>query len=223
MPIIPSVPVNDDDFPNVDHWAHAWTSPSEEWSLTMSIPAEVGWCLYGLVRAIKPVFCIETGTHKGLSALFIGAALRDNGYGRLVTIDINDYEQSQRIKSRGLDEKWVKCVITRSVDYNPPESIDFLFLDAEHGYKAVMEELLHFRPYLSGGSVIAIDDTRLLPDERQAAIDFISSSSNSTNGFQLLTSRGLYLMKYKHGHEDHNEEDLIFFRSLKTLMKGMVL
>jgi len=53
------------------------------------VEQEVGALLYGLVRMVKPVVCIETGTFVGDSAEWIGRALRDNGTGRLTTCDID--------------------------------------------------------------------------------------------------------------------------------------
>lgn len=211
-----SIPLTKSDFPYKDHWGHSWSSPSHEWNLTMSIPEEVGWLLYGIVRAHKPIFCLETGTHKGLSSIFIGSALRDNGKGRLVTLDIEDYGQEENIKKRGL-ESWIKCVIGKSTEHIPEEKIDFLFLDASHGYGAVKEELYHFKPYLSFGAIIAVDDCRLNPDQLKAIEEFIESFPN-TSGLHILSSRGLYLIKYEKGLEEHDERKVDWFRSLDNFL-----
>ena len=45
-----------------------------------------GW--YALIRAMKPNIVVETGTEKGLGSLVIAEALRKNGIGKLVTIDM---------------------------------------------------------------------------------------------------------------------------------------
>lgn len=44
--------------------------------------------LYGLVRSLEPELIIETGVASGMSTSFIGAALLENGHGRLVSIDL---------------------------------------------------------------------------------------------------------------------------------------
>lgn len=210
--VAPSVPVTDADFQHPDHWGHAWWSASEEWGLTMACTVEVGWFLYGLVRAYQPSLCVETGTHRGLSSLFIGAALRDNDHGRLVTIDIQDHGQAERIKARGLGEEWVTCRIQPSHTYEPDDTVDFLFLDAAHGYEPVAKELLHFRPHLSFGAIIAIDDSRIVPDEQAVAANF--KRLYSPWGFQLLTSRGMYLLKYLEGIEKDDDTCLEYYRTL---------
>jgi predicted O-methyltransferase YrrM len=51
------------------------------------VAAEEGALLFGIVRMLKPKVCIETGTLVGDSAFWIGLALRDNGFGCLVTCD----------------------------------------------------------------------------------------------------------------------------------------
>lgn len=219
-----SIPLNDKDFPEKDHWGHAWKSPSQEFGLTMSCPPEVGWLLYGIVRATKPLFCVETGTHKGLSAMFIGSALRDNGYGKLATIDIENRGQEKIIRDRGISDEWISCHIMESTSFIPFEKIDFLFLDAEHGYDAVIEELEYFRIYLSGGAIICIDDSRIVPEEQHAAKDFIKAWNDDScmvNGFQFLTSRGLYIIKYGQGYEEAEPDDknIEFYRKLKNFCK----
>jgi Methyltransferase domain len=47
-----------------------------------------GAVLYGLVRTLRPELVVETGVANGVSSAFILAALRANGTGRLVSIDL---------------------------------------------------------------------------------------------------------------------------------------
>lgn len=54
------------------------------------VEQEVGNLLYGLVRMTKPRVCVETGTLVADSAEWIAWALRDNGFGNLVTCDIDE-------------------------------------------------------------------------------------------------------------------------------------
>lgn len=49
-----------------------------------------GQVLYALVRALRPQRVLEIGTYYGCSATHILQALRDNGSGTLVCIDLND-------------------------------------------------------------------------------------------------------------------------------------
>ena len=47
-----------------------------------------GATLYALVRTLRPAFVVETGVSSGVSSAFILAAIRDNGAGTLVSIDL---------------------------------------------------------------------------------------------------------------------------------------
>ena len=55
----------------------------------LSMTREEQEFIYGLVRALKPMLVVETGTYRGLTAEAIGNALADNGTGDLVTVEIN--------------------------------------------------------------------------------------------------------------------------------------
>ncbi len=48
----------------------------------------IGWLLYSLVRAYKPVRCVEIGVLHGYSTMFIGGALLDNEIGQLDAFDL---------------------------------------------------------------------------------------------------------------------------------------
>jgi predicted O-methyltransferase YrrM len=50
-------------------------------------PAE-GALLFGLVRGLRPNVVVETGTANGVSTAYLLAALRRNGAGRLISIDL---------------------------------------------------------------------------------------------------------------------------------------
>lgn len=53
------------------------------------VEEEVAQFLYGLVRMMKPLLCVETGTLVGDSAVAIATALKDNNRGYLHTCDID--------------------------------------------------------------------------------------------------------------------------------------
>jgi predicted O-methyltransferase YrrM len=123
---------------------------------------EEGELLYGIVRAIKPTYCIETGTHKGLSACYIGQALRDNGQGILHTCDPVDLMQEAAFASNGLLPH-VKFHLTRGVDLRPQAPIDFLFIDGFHGKQDVLDEFVTFKPHLAENAIVAFHDCDLVP------------------------------------------------------------
>jgi hypothetical protein len=52
------------------------------------INMEVGQCLFGIVRALRPEFVIETGIAAGVSSCFLISALIENGSGLLYSVDL---------------------------------------------------------------------------------------------------------------------------------------
>ena len=53
-----------------------------------SVEVEVAEFLYSFTRLIKPKLVVETGTHKGISALYIALALEKNNQGKIKTFEV---------------------------------------------------------------------------------------------------------------------------------------
>jgi hypothetical protein len=64
--------------------------------------------LYGLARALKPEYIVETGIAAGVSTSFFGAALVENGRGWLHSIDLPLEETSGRALADGSSYAWQK-------------------------------------------------------------------------------------------------------------------
>lgn len=110
--------------------------------------------LYGIVRATKPKYCVETGTHYGLSASYIGQALKDNGEGYLDTCDPVD----QYNAAKTLEDLPVGFNAVRGDQFEPKQKIDFLFIDGLHEKQEVMKEFKHFEPYLNERALVMFHD-----------------------------------------------------------------
>jgi predicted O-methyltransferase YrrM len=133
----------------------------------LAISRETGMLLYMLVRSSGMRNIVEFGTSTGVSTLFLAAALRDNGGGRLIT---SEFEASKVAKAKenlqagGLVDlveiREGDALQTLGVDL--PDAIDLLLLD---GSKALYLEILaltekHLRP----GALILADDAEFSPD-----------------------------------------------------------
>ena len=65
-----------------------------------------GMILYGLARALKPEYVIETGIAAGVSTSFFGAALIENGRGKLFSIELPPGDASGRALADGSLYSW---------------------------------------------------------------------------------------------------------------------
>jgi len=164
----------------------------------MAVELEIGELLNAIVRAVKPEVVVETGTHKGFSALMIAQALQANGSGHLYTIDQVDYNVAEKCRAFGLKDR-VTIVTSSSVAAlidlaaRLPR-IDFLWLDADHSTCAVLEELDAARPSIRPGSYIAFHDTLSKPTEDRA-VRLIRKEHPQWEYIRFCSSRGFDLMR----------------------------
>lgn len=109
------------------------------------------------IGKVKPRICVEIGTHRGVTALRIADALRENGSGLLYTIDPHEYGFLDNLKKFPELNDYVLYRQIKSVELNV-DGIDFLFVDGRHEYKIVREEIKHFLPLLSKGAFVLFHD-----------------------------------------------------------------
>ena len=135
--------------------------------LWLPVSRETGVLLYQLARSTNARHIVEFGTSFGLSTLYLAAALRDNGGGRLIT---SEFEPSKVAKSREhLAEGGVSDLVEiregdalETLASDLPESIDLLLLD---GAKALYNDVLALvEPRLRPGALIVADNADYSPD-----------------------------------------------------------
>jgi hypothetical protein len=121
--------------------------------------AEVIDFLYALVRMIKPEHALETGTWLGRSAIAIGSALRDNGFGYLTSLEA-DPEVARcaiaEIETADLHH-WVKVVTNQSLNFQPEKELQFALFDSPIDIRA--KEFRHFYGKLAAGASVVFPDT----------------------------------------------------------------
>ena len=118
------------------------------------------WTLQETISEVKPALLIETGTHKGGSALFYANLMDVLGTGRVLTIDI--------IQIHELDHERIECLHGSSTD---PATVDevrkrveaadgpvFVILDGNHDRDHVAQELELYAPFVTPGSYLLSQD-----------------------------------------------------------------
>ena len=130
--------------------------------------------LYYLIRALRPRRVLEVGTHIGASTLYIARALRANGEGSVVTVDITDVNDSvlgawrsvgQRMSPRSFAQELgcsdrITFVVSTSQQFlaTSAESFDLIFLDGDHAAHTVYGEISRSLVALSASGTIVLHD-----------------------------------------------------------------
>ncbi|MFC8528740.1 O-methyltransferase [Nocardia sp. NPDC057227] len=127
----------------------------------MPVTPDFGRLLYLLVVCGRPSLVVEFGTSFGVSTLFIAAALRDNGAGRVITTELESGKVARaraNLRTAGLDS-YVEFRVgdaRETLRDLPADSVDLLFLDGEKSlYLALLRQL---EPALRPGSPIVGDN-----------------------------------------------------------------
>jgi len=122
------------------------------------VEAEVGEFLYAFVKMVKPSRILETGTHHGISAMYMGQALRENQKGHLTTLDIfqETIDKARTLwREVGVAAR-IRAVREHSLKYETQETFDMLFLDSEPDIR--FDELVKFYNHLIPGGFVFIHD-----------------------------------------------------------------
>lgn len=126
------------------------------------IECETGEFLYSMVRLLKPNNVLETGTHFGVGASYMGLGLLDNGFGHLDTIEflpeIHRVAQ-ERIDRIGL-QHIVTCHLGNAALFNPeyPTRKDYKLILLDTEPQTRFAELIKFYDYLTPGGFVFIHD-----------------------------------------------------------------
>jgi predicted O-methyltransferase YrrM len=108
-----------------------------------------------MVRALQPELVVETGSWIGTTAAAIGNALRSNGHGRMVTLEI-DPHLAKRTRDRvgGLP---VTVLNQSSLGWTPDAPIDFAWFDSDAHRRH--DEFLAYLPWMHARTVVGFHDT----------------------------------------------------------------
>jgi predicted O-methyltransferase YrrM len=171
-----------------DHGGLMPTAPQEHADaaaqIYMPISAAGGQLLYNLVRAVRPATVIEFGSSFGISTLHLAAAVRDNGFGRVVTTELNRDKVSAA--RRTFTETGLADVVTllegdaRETLARLDSTVDFVLLD---GWKDLCLPVLRLlEPRLKPGTLVVADDVDL-----KSLQPYLTYVRSPVNGYQSVT------------------------------------
>jgi len=125
---------------------------------TGGVECEVGEFLYSLVRMIKPVSILETGTHFGISSTYMALGMKHNETenGVVVTIDPIYWSEAKTLHEKMEVLMYIKQVEMHAENYNTSDEYDLIFLDSEPILR--FNEFDKFFKNLKPGGIIIIHD-----------------------------------------------------------------
>jgi predicted O-methyltransferase YrrM len=146
----------------------------------MPISAEAGKLLYALARAIRPTTVVEFGTSYGISTMYLAAAVRDNGLGRVVSTELSAKKAAAARAS--LDEAGVSEPVTILLGdaletlHDVPGPIELVLLD---GWKNLCVPVLRLlEPKLASGALVVADDSTFA-----SMTDYLNYVRDPANGY----------------------------------------
>ncbi|MFE9707606.1 class I SAM-dependent methyltransferase [Streptomyces sp. NPDC005930] len=149
----------------------------------MPISADGGKLLYNLVRSTRPATVVEFGTSYGISALHLGAAVRDNGHGEVITTEMSRTKvraARTTFTETGLDDLitvWEGNALQTLAELDRP--VDFLFLD---GWKDLYLPVLRsLEPLMAPGTLVIADDV-----EFSSVAPYLDHIRNPANGYESV-------------------------------------
>ena len=164
--------------------------PRPDWWHSMDADAteiEVTAAVSGLIRALQPEYVIETGTASAQTTLAIGRALKRNGHGRLISLDIVEANvEHGRHLCAGLP---VEVRLQSSLEFTPDQPIDFAWFDTVTDMRHT--EYRRYHPYMHARTIVGFHDTapfhptRAYLDELEAAGILKAIDLTTARGFSL--------------------------------------
>jgi predicted O-methyltransferase YrrM len=174
----------------------------ERWRMYDSMTAEyeVLQFLKTLVTTIKPQLIVETGTFSAVSTLWMAEALRDNGFGKIISCeyDAKVYARAvERVRSSGLAD-WIELRNESSLDMTVPGDIDMFFSDSDPPLREA--EVRRYLPQVRPTGVILMHDASShMHIVRDAALKL--ESEGLISAVLLPTPRGLVLAQRRDGRK----------------------
>ncbi|WP_432133527.1 O-methyltransferase [Streptomyces sp. bgisy154] len=161
-------------------------------------PADVGRMLYAWVRAMRPQTVFEFGTSYGFTAIHIAAALRDNGSGKLYTVDLHEGKCAaawDHLTSAGVAE-YAEVIVGEAVEVMSsfPERIDLLYLDGWADF--YLDVVRAAEPRLRPGALVHADDTVKFAAAAQPYLDHVRDPAGGYVSVAVADGQGLELSTF---------------------------
>jgi predicted O-methyltransferase YrrM len=172
----------------------------ERWHMYDSMTAEVEVLefLRTLVTTIKPELVVETGAFMGVSTLWIAEGLRANGFGRIVSCEMDPvvYAKARAAVDASDLAPWIDLRNQSSFEMEVEGTIDLFFADSDVSVRA--DEVRRFLPQIRPtGLILMHDASSHMKVVRQDA--FALEREGLLSCVFLPTPRGLVVAQKREG------------------------
>ncbi len=139
------------------------------------VAADAGRLLYVLARGAAPGTFVEFGTSFGISTIYLAAAVRDRGTGRVITTELHPGKAERArgyVTAAGLADL-VEFRVGDALDTvkDVTSGVSVAFLD---GWKeAYLPFLRQLEPALAPGALVIADDLDLFPDALREYLAYV--------------------------------------------------
>jgi predicted O-methyltransferase YrrM len=151
------------------------------------VSPDAGRFLYLTARAIGARHIVEYGTSFAISTLYLAAAVRDNGGGRVIGTELEPTKHARalaHLREAGLDDvAEVRLGDAReTLAKDLPAPLDLVLLD---GWKDLYAPILdHLTPHLRPGAVVLADNVRTF---KKTLAPFVARLQSGRNGYASVT------------------------------------
>lgn len=167
---------------------------------SMTAEAEVLEFLRTLVTTLKPELIVETGSFLGVSTVWMAEGLRENGFGRIVSCELDPVvfaKAQEKIAASGLGE-WIDLQNVSSLELKTSGQIDLFFSDSDLDVRE--REVRQYLPKINPNGLILMHDAASHPGTvREAALRLESEGLISV--VLLPTPRGLAIAQRREGRK----------------------
>lgn len=171
--------------------------PSED-----STAEEEKMILYNEIKKRKPKVIVETGTHRGLTTMYMLQAVLENKVGHIHTYDPYEWGQRGNFRKFPEHEKLVSFYNEKGTTCDV-KNIDFLFIDGYHEKVEVLAEIDAIFPNLKDGAVVFFHDTNGA-NEFCDVIGAIKERKLKVEWLKTLNGMARYVHKTTLGVDDKN-------------------
>lgn len=154
----------------------------------MPVTPDFGAFLYLLARSTGARHVVEFGTSFGISTLFLAAAVRENGGGRIVTTELLP-EKGRQAQEHFEEAGYADLIDVRvgdareTLSQDLPHPVDLLLLDAAKGLYAEILQLVE--PRLRSGSLVISDRADLDGGDGGRADPYLGTIRDPACGYRM--------------------------------------